>query len=115
MQYPLSELLDRITICKLKVERAGSEACQHEYHLLRSHLTNYGFPQAESFLEKLYAVNASIWDLECDIREGREHELGLEEIGRRALRIRNLNNQRVALKNQIVSESQIGFVDAKYR
>ena len=46
-------------------------------------------------------INGRIWDLESDIRKGKEGELGSEEVGRRALMIRNINSERIALKNQI--------------
>jgi hypothetical protein len=42
-----------------------------------------------------------MWTLEADLRKGKEGELGLEEVGRRAIAIRDLNKQRVTLKNSI--------------
>ena len=51
--------------------------------------------------------------MESDIRKGKEGELGLEEVGRRAILIRNLNRERVALKNKIIEETGIGFKDVK--
>jgi hypothetical protein len=52
-------------------------------------------------IEKLFIVNHKIWELEADIREGREEELGLEEVGKRAISIRNLNKERITIKNEI--------------
>ena len=52
-------------------------------------------------IEKLMFTNMKIWALESEIRECKEGELGLEEIGRRALKIRDLNRERIALKNGI--------------
>jgi len=52
-------------------------------------------------IEKLFIVSNRIWLLESDIRQGKEKELGLEEVGRRALAIRDLNKQRIAYKNAI--------------
>jgi hypothetical protein len=55
----------------------------------------------DDVVEKLYSVNGRIWDLESDIRKGKEGELGLEEVGRRALLIRDWNHIRIGLKNII--------------
>jgi len=51
--------------------------------------------------------------LESDIRGGKENLLGLEEVGRRAIMIRDLNKKRVALRNKIIEETGIGFKDVK--
>ena len=65
------------------------------------------------FVDKLYKVNGKIWDLESDIRKGKEGILGFEEVGRRAIKIRDFNNQRVSIKNEIVSNFRQGFVEIK--
>jgi len=64
-------------------------------------------------LERLYDINGKIWDLESDIRKGKEGELGLEEVGRRAIMIRELNKKRISVKNQITEETNMGFKDVK--
>jgi hypothetical protein len=40
--------------------------------------------------------------------------LGLEEVGRRALMIRDINNERVACKNEITSLYKEGFIETKH-
>lgn len=52
-------------------------------------------------VERLFIIDHRIWELEADIREGKENSLGLEEVGRRALKIRDLNKQRIGVKNEI--------------
>jgi hypothetical protein len=47
------------------------------------------------------AVHNTIWDLESELKTGREAELPLEEIGRRAIAIRDHNNERIRIKNAI--------------
>jgi predicted mannosyl-3-phosphoglycerate phosphatase (HAD superfamily) len=42
-----------------------------------------------------------IWDLEKELKTGTEQDLPLEEIGRRAIAIRNKNSERVKIKNSI--------------
>ena len=61
----------------------------------------------------LKEINSKIWDLEADLRNGKEEQLGFEEIGKRAIKIRDWNNKRVALKNKIAKESGHGFIDRK--
>ena len=71
-------------------------------------------PLQEVF-DKLCIVNIKISILEADIRKGKEEELGLEEVGRRALQIRNLNRERIALKNAIQEKFGDGFKDIKVK
>lgn len=52
-------------------------------------------------VDRLCITNLRIWHLEEDVRAGKEGQLGLEEVGRRALAIRDLNKERVALKNAL--------------
>ena len=52
-------------------------------------------------IDRLAIVNIKISLLEADLRQGKEAQLGLEEVGRRALQIRDLNKERVALKNHL--------------
>ncbi len=52
-------------------------------------------------VDRLSIVNLKIGYLEADIRQGKEGLLGLEEVGRRALAIRALNSERVALRNAL--------------
>lgn len=101
MKYPLSELLDRVSICKLKAERLPSEETKNEYETLLSATQEYCFPDIDSYILKFFNVNSQIWDLESDLRNYKEKTLGYEEVGRRAITIRNLNDKRVAMKKEI--------------
>lgn len=125
MQMPLPEILDRYSILLLKVERLSKEfepelqAYEHahsEMIFIQSKSPeehNQKLSQAKEWVRRLYAINAAIWDLEADIRRGKEGELGLEEVGRRAIEIRHLNRQRIAIKNEIVEATGSGYVDRK--
>ena len=64
-------------------------------------------------VDRLTIVNNRIWHKESAIRSGKEQELGLEEVGRRALEIRDLNAERIALKNALNELSGEGFKDVK--
>ena len=107
---PISEIADRYSIAILKKERANAENSE-EISILGKEIENY--PGINDFLNDLIEINGKIWDLESDIRKGKENELGLEEVGRRAIKIRELNKIRVGYKNEIVKLYKEGFEDIK--
>lgn len=52
-------------------------------------------------VDRLGIVNLKIWHLESAIRSGKEGKMLLDEVGRRALQIRDLNAERIALKSAL--------------
>lgn len=114
---PTAEVADRYTIAKLKLERLPvSEADPKE---LRRQVKYYeegldfDNTQLAELVVQLYLINGEMWDAEYAIRQGQDDALGLEEIGRRALHIRDLNKKRMDIKNQIVDLIGDGFKDCK--
>ena len=109
MKMPISEILDRYTITKLKSERTKEDVAQElgtyltEIELYKEDLSDY--------IQELYLVNGKIWDTEADIRKGTN--LPLEEIGRLALIVRDLNCERNEVKARIVDEFSEGFKEIK--
>jgi len=113
---PLPEILDRMSIVKLKIERIGEPHLKQEYEEYENAISDFknkGVEIKQEWLDELHRINGEIWDLESDIRKGKENLLGLEEVGRRAIRIREKNKERIALKNKIVDETNLGFKDVK--
>ena len=125
MRYPLCELLDRRAIILLYLENEeysrDKPNHQKEFDEYTSAINDYIFDgfcnieQVEEWHNDLYHVNREIWDLESEIRKGKENELGLEEVGRRAIMIRNINNKRVSLKNKITEMSGVGYKYSRVR
>lgn len=121
MRYPLDELLDKRSIIQLKIERISGEnpRLRKEYDDYSNAIQEYiqenvcSLNQVELWHKKLYEANAGTWDLEADIRKGKEGELGLEEVGRRAIAIRESNRVRVRIKSDIVKKTGIGYGDIK--
>ena len=116
MEMPLPELLDRLVIVRLKAERIGDKEKERELQFYMKELEDYkkkGFAIKDEWLERLYNINGKIWDLEADIRKGKEGELGLSEVGKRAIEIRNLNKIRISIKNEITEVTGSGFKDIK--
>ncbi len=114
MEYPISEILDRYSISLLKKERLDIDNNQELDDLLNE-IKKYRDinPIVDEYISKLKDINGQIWDLEYDIRLGKEGILGLEEVGRRAIIIREKNKIRVGHKNEIVSIFNIGYKDIK--
>jgi hypothetical protein len=112
MSIPMTigEIADRFSICKLKSERTDID-CSKELCLLEKELSHY--PEISIYIDQLYEINGSIWHLESDIRLGKEGKLGLEEVGRRAIKIRNFNGMRVSTKNTINQLYNQGFFEQK--
>ena len=106
---PISEIIDRYTITKLKTERT-SEDVREELSAYKLEMENYGSAVNE-FVEKLYDVNGRLWNTEKDIRDGKN--LPLEEIGKLALKVRNLNCERNGIKAEIVERFSEGFKEIK--
>jgi hypothetical protein len=104
------ELIDRLSILLLRVVNSNptlSDALVKETMKYLQEFTDKAIPSdLLVFLHLLY-VNARIWSLESEIRKGKEEELGLEEVGKRALGIRNWNRVRVELKNSVSSYAEI--------
>ena len=94
---PISEIADRYSIILLKSERIEGVDYKDELAAYKAELDKYD--GSEAFVKRLYDVNAIIWDLESDIRKGKEKLLGLEEVGRRAIAIRENNRTRISIKN----------------
>jgi hypothetical protein len=110
MKMPISEIADRYSIAILKKERANADN-SGEISELNNEIKKY--PNIDRYIEKLIEINGKIWDLESDIRKGKEKELGLEEVGRRAIEIRGFNKIRVGYKNEMVNLYGEGFEDIK--
>jgi hypothetical protein len=115
MEYPISEILDRYSIAVLKKERldANNEIELKDLLNVINEYKKINLNIIEEYIHKLIKINGEIWDLESDIRKGKEGELGLEEVGRRAIKIRELNKIRVGYKNIIVDIFKEGYKDIK--
>ena len=114
MKMPLSEILDRYTITKLKSERTDEDVSE-ELRTYKKEIDNPNYvkrsDQIVIFVDRLYEINGELWDTEGDIRKG--VEMPLEEIGRLALKVRDLNCKRNEIKAKIVDTFSEGFKEIK--
>jgi len=100
--FPIIELVDRLAIAEVKFKR--TKANEEELLWYMNQAIRIDLSAIVDEYEDLKRVHDEIWELEAELKTGREAELGLEEIGRRAIAIRDHNNKRVALKNSIAEK-----------
>jgi hypothetical protein len=100
--FPIIELVDRLVIAEIKFQRIGSNV--EELAWYKNQAANIDISKIANEYETLKQIHNEIWKLESELKSGREAELSLEEIGRRAIAIRDHNNKRVALKNLIAEK-----------
>ena len=99
MKFPVIELFDRLAIAEIKWQR--TQANREELEWYQQQIQNFNVDLVSQDLEKLKEIHNSIWELEKELKSGRDCELSLEEIGRRAITIRDFNNKRIQLKNRM--------------
>jgi uncharacterized protein YdcH (DUF465 family) len=99
MKFPVIELVDRLAIAEIKWQR--TQANREELEWYQQQMAQLDVSLITQHLQKLQDIHNAIWELEKELKSGQEQSLSLEEIGRRAIEIRNLNNQRIQLKNKM--------------
>ena len=97
--FPIIELVDRLAIAEIKFKR--TKANEEELLWYMKQALRVDLTLIVDEYEDLKRIHNEIWELESELKTGRESELSLEELGRRAIAIREHNNKRVALKNII--------------
>lgn len=100
--FPIIELVDRLAIAEVKFTR--TQANQEELTWYMDQAVRIDLDAVADEYRQLKLIHNQIWELESLLKTGRESELSLEEIGRRAIAIRDHNNKRVALKNSMAEK-----------
>lgn len=101
--FPVVELVDRYAIAMTKHHKANG-INQQEMDYYQTQIDKFPLALIEDDLAILLDIHNKIWDLESDLKSGRESNLPLEEIGRRAILIRDWNNKRIAVKNRVAEK-----------
>lgn len=101
-KFPIIELVDRLAIAEVKFQR--TRANEQELLWYKDQALHVDLDKIVNEYEDLKRIHNEIWNLEAELKSGHEAELALEEIGRRAIAIRDHNNKRVALKNAIAEK-----------
>lgn len=100
--FPIIELVDRYAIAQLKFDR--TKANREELDFYNKQMSSIDISSITNELSELYNIHQAIWNLEAELKSGVEDQLALDEIGRRAIEIRNWNNKRIKLKNLIADK-----------
>lgn len=119
MDLQPAEIIDKMTILEIKIEKAGGslkEQLKIEYEEYQKALEEFkkqGIEIKKEWFEKLYYYNKEQWDIYSQLREEKEGKRDLEKIGRLYLAVEKSNKSRVAIKNEIVNMTGKGFRDIK--
>ena len=98
---PVLELIDRLCIARVKHARTrGANQIELDWYEERYRQLPQS-PELDADIQAMTDIHHAIWDLEWQLKSGVEQMLSLQEIGRRAIAIRDFNNRRIALKNSI--------------
>ena len=107
-EFPIIELVDRYVIAQIKFEKTQRNKPELEFYQVQ--LSRYDITVIEHELEELHKIHNTIWGLEKELKSGLEDCLGFEEIGKRAVKIRDWNNCRVKLKNIMADKLGQGHI-----
>jgi hypothetical protein len=100
--FPVIELLDRLIIAKIKLDKTNANHDEYAYY--QTQAEQFDLAPVQNLLDELEHIHRTIWSLESELKSGVEDQLSLEEIGRRAIAIRNQNNLRIKIKNQLAEQ-----------
>jgi len=135
MEYSLGDLLDRKGIVELKMDRGSPaphqrELLKKELDTIKKELRNTTKNDVISYFAAMIKdSNEKIWNLESDIRKGKENTIPLRElegltttetknlevIGQSALQIREHNKKRIKFKNETNKKFNKGFQEIKLK
>ena len=102
-KFPVIELVDRYCIAKLKFAKIGNN--KEELDFYTSQLHDIDFELISEELDRLYEVHARVWELEDDFKKYRVEKMyDLAEVGRRALYVRDIMEERYVIKNVIADK-----------
>ena len=98
MKFPIIEIVDRYAIALIKHEKTNGDN-QEELNFYLDQINEVGIDLLDPKLVELIEHHRYVWSLEDDFKKAKIDNLPLEEIGRRALYIRDIGYRRVDLKN----------------
>lgn len=102
-KFPIFELVDRYIIAQVKFEKTnGANFLELEFYEHQMQSIDKNLISKE--LDELKDLHKTIWALEDDFKKCRLEGFSLDEIGKRAITIRDYNNQRVYYKNLIAEK-----------
>jgi hypothetical protein len=116
MEISPAEIIDRISIVRLKIERIRLPELNKEFQALKNALEDFkkkGILMKEEWTEELYRINKEEWDLLEQMNNERKKGNNYEKIGRIYLQTEEVNKRRAEAKNRIIEETGEGFKEIK--
>jgi len=102
-KFPVIEIVDRYCIALLKYNKLGNNKEELDFYADQVRLLDLDTIKDE--VDKLYDVHTRVWELEDDFKKYRIEKLyDLAEVGRRALQVRDIMEERYHLKNRIAEK-----------
>lgn len=99
-KFPVIELVDRYCIAKLKYNKIGTN--KEELDFYHDQIKELPLHLIENELDRLYEVHRQVWEVEDEFKKKKaDTKYELEEIGRRALYVRDIMEERYHLKNKM--------------
>ena len=92
MKMPISEIIDRFTITKLKTERTNEDVSD-ELNAYKSEIEQYNLDDVSPYVDRMYEINGTLWNYETQMRKLMDckngttqvvdvNDLPLDEIGK---------------------------------
>lgn len=101
----VGELIDKITILEIKLERISDESKRNnilsEYSKLCDIVEELDIPQVDALWDKLYEVNNELWDIEDAKRNCEKTQVFDESFIQLARDVYLKNDQRAKIKREI--------------
>lgn len=116
LAYSIGDVVDRLSILCLKMKYLKEYSQEHElfeqeYQSFLNTLSQKDQDHLKQKFTDILSANNDIWQLESDIRK--KKELPLSEVGSRALKIRDFNEVRVKIKNDLNLYFNQGYKEIK--
>ncbi|MEE3079097.1 MAG: DUF6165 family protein [Bdellovibrionota bacterium] len=116
-QVSLGELVDKMTILKIKTERIKDDnkvlLAQTEYDALKETLAKLELDGIESYFNELKTVNEKLWVIEDDIRNCEAQKRFDGEFIDLARSVYKTNDERFRVKNSINMKYNSGIKEVK--
>jgi len=100
MKFPVIEIVDRYAIAVVKHDNTAG-ANQDELDFYLDQINEIGLNLTNPKLIELIDHHRYVWSLEDDFKKAKIDNLPFDEIGRRAIHIRDIGYIRVKLKNEL--------------
>ncbi len=116
-EVSLGELVDKITILKLKMKNISDEnkvrLATHEHDILVDQLNELKLEGIDAHIERLLQVNGELWVIEDDIRECESRQDFGQAFIDLARSVYMTNDRRFELKNTINLQYNSGIKEVK--